>query len=411
MDERQRALTNLDVTRVIAKADAAPLDGVEMLDAASICGVRSAPLETFAGPELDPDHPFICRQSSGTTGVPKTLFWSHRQFIHWVERIRRDAGIVPDARILSTVRMYFTMGRDPGLAVLQVGGTVLVEHHGSVEAYAGLLRDRRITTTHATPVHLRALLRYAEGREPLLPGLRPLLCTTAAITPQERLLARKRLTEHFVESYGTIETGVLAIAEPADQDAQPESVGRLAHRVEAKVVDPDGQPVPAGEVGIIGFRVPGLAKEYVKNPEATAHQFRDGWFYPGDLAALNEEGYVFFKGRADDVINCEGTKFYPGEVESILLAHPQVTEAAVFGWPHPRIGAVPVAYVVSSSPVAPKELVSFCRERAAPFKAPYEIVFLEELPRNPMGKVLKSELKEHHKKRAEERARKRYVKS
>src|SRR5580693_758749 len=108
---------------------------------------------------------------------------------------------------------------------------------------------------------------------------------------------------------------------PADHDARPAAIGRVVDGIEAQVLGEDGRPLPPGEVGLVGFRGEGFPTEYVGNPEATGRAFHDGWFYPGDLAAIDADGYFFFKGRADDVISNAGVKFYPIEVERALLAH------------------------------------------------------------------------------------------
>jgi fatty-acyl-CoA synthase len=112
-----------------------------------------------------------------------------------------------------------------------------------------------------------------------------------------------------------------------------------------------------------------------------------------DLAAMNEDGYIFLKGRADDIINCDGIKFYPIEVENALLLHPDVTAAAVFGWPHPKHGEVAVAVVTTGAPASEEDFVAFCKRQLAPFKAPRVVMVVPEMPRNPMGKILKGKLK------------------
>ena len=187
----------------------------------------------------------------------------------------------------------------------------------------------------------------------------------------------------------------MAVATPEDQVAHPESVGRLIEEIEAQIVDERDQPQPFGLVGNIRFRGSDIVKSYLNNPQATARAFRGGWFYPGDLAAINEAGFVFLKGRADDVINNEGAKFYPIELETVLLSHPDVMETAVLGWPHKRFGEVAVAFIVcSKNSVKDKELIAFCGAQIAPHKLPNRIIRLSELPRNAMGKVVKNRLRD-----------------
>ena len=162
----------------------------------------------------------------------------------------------------------------------------------------------------------------------------------------------------------------------------------VAWRRDARVGDHGNQ------VGLVGFRGEGLPTGYVGNAEATHRAFRDGWFFPGDLAAIDADGFFFFKGRADDVINNEGAKFYPIEVEKVLASHPAVVEVAVFGWPHRRHGELAVAFVVAKQPLTVPELQAFCRRQIADYKVPARIVFVDKMPRNPTGKIMKSRLKE-----------------
>ncbi|MDP7342069.1 MAG: hypothetical protein QF767_01585, partial [Alphaproteobacteria bacterium] len=138
------------------------------------------------------------------------------------------------------------------------------------------------------------------------------------------------------------------------------------------------------------------------DPEADARTFRDGWFYPMDLAAINEAGYIFLKGRADDMISCDGIKFYPIEVENVLLSHPDVKEAAVFGWPHPLHGEVAMAAVTTGTPETSKTLQDFCLQRLAAYKAPQLVMRMAEMPRNPAGKILKRHLKERMRRKIDE---------
>jgi acyl-CoA synthetase (AMP-forming)/AMP-acid ligase II len=197
-----------------------------------------------------------------------------------------------------------------------------------------------------------------------------------------------------MEIYGTNETNTLAMATPDDQDRYPDSNGRLVAGIEAQVVDESGSFLRFGEIGQIRVRGRYFPCEYSGNPEATARHFRDGWFYPGDLATMNEEGYVFLKGRIDDVINNAGAKYFPAEVEAVLLAHPSVVDAAVIGGPHTQFGEVSVAYVVRSANLTPKELYKFCEGKIAMYKAPAWVFFLEALPRVATGKPDKKKLRE-----------------
>ncbi len=402
--EKESVIANLGAKAIIAEAGADPLAGLPVLDIGQICGPCDG-LEAFDTPVLGPDDPFMFVQSSGTTGVPKTMLWSHAQMAEWIRRYGDNQGWNPSDRSLSLTVMSFVVGRCVGMAMLYIGGTVVFRHADTSDELVAFIRDKRITYLKLTPAHLRPLIDYAEGKTCLFPSLRAMVVGSAPTTHEQRLLTRQRLTPNLIEQFGINETGLLTVAMPKDQDAYPDAVGRLVDGIEAEVVDPEDNPLPQGEVGLIRFRGPGFSTDYLDDPEAAARSFRNGWFYPGDLAAINQERYVFFKGRADDVINNEGVKFYPMEIERVLLSHPNVTEAAAFGWPHDRQGEVVAAAVVTDAPVSYEDLSAFCRNKMAGYKVPFVVLYLEELPRNPMGKIVKSQLKETLRQRLAERER------
>lgn len=400
--EKESVIAGLGAKAIIAEAGAGPLAGLPVLEIGQICGSGDA-VETFVAPLLGPDDPFMFVQSSGTTGAPKTSLWSHAQMAEWIRRYGDNQGWNPSDRSLSLTFLSFVVGRCVGMAMLYIGGTVVLRHADTIDELVAFICDKRITYLKLTPSHLRPLIDYADGRTCLFPSLRAMVVGSAPTTHEQRLLTRQRLTPNLIEQFGINETGLLTIATPTDQDAYPDAVGRLVDGIEAEVVDKDDNPLKQGEVGLIRFRGPGFATDYLGDPEAAARSFRNGWFYPGDLAAINQERYVFFKGRADDVINNEGAKFYPTEIERVLLSHPNVTEAAAFGWPHDQHGEVVAAAVVTDAPVNYDDLSAFCRSKIAGYKVPYIVLFVDALPRNPMGKIVKSQLKETLRQRLAER--------
>ena len=148
-----------------------------------------------------------------------------------------------------------------------------------------------------------------------------------------------------------------------------------------------------GELGEILIRSPSVIRSYWRAPEATAAALRDGWFHTGDVGHRDEDGYLFVVDRKKDVIISGGENVYPKDVEDVLYAHPSVVEAAVIGTPDEHWGEVVTAVVVTRDPVEDEELLSYCRERLAGYKRPRLVRFVEALPRNPSGKILKRELR------------------
>jgi acyl-coenzyme A synthetase/AMP-(fatty) acid ligase len=311
-----------------------------------------------------------------------------------MRRYARYEGWKPEDRCLAIIGIGFQAGRNAYLGLLRLGATVIVNQAEFVDSLVRDMHQKRISVIRLTPTHLQTILDHAANERRLFPLLNVMAVGTAPITQEQRRLARERLTPNFIEWFGSNEGGLLAIATPADQDAYPDAAGRVVDELEAQVVDADNNPLPIGQVGQIRFRGPGMSSFYLDDADATALAFRDGWFYPGDLAVLNERRYLFFKGRADDVINKSGVKFYPIELENALKCHSQVLDAAVIAWPHPFHGQVPIAFVTCRTKTTADALMAFCARYIAPFKLPAAIVFLSEFPRNAMGKILKGNLRE-----------------
>jgi len=155
--------------------------------------------------------------------------------------------------------------------------------------------------------------------------------------------------------------------------------------------------LPTGGVGSLGFRAPWIPERYVDNEKATAEHFHDGWFYPGDVGAIDADGRVSLHGRSDDVINFGGVKLQPESIEAVLAEHPDVEDAAVVGAPHPMAGKVPVALVVLRHPVTPAALIAFCMPRIDASRLPVAIVPVPEIFRSPDGKILRHRLLEAYK--------------
>jgi acyl-CoA synthetase (AMP-forming)/AMP-acid ligase II len=389
--ERRQAAEAAGVRAIITTRGAAPVGDIPMLTLDAICRPSSEP---FARPSLGLDHPLMIVQSSGTTGRPKSFVWSHARMAVQAPRHQRCLGLTWQDRYLAVVKMSFFWEREICLVMLCLGATIVVNRARTLAELVQHINGGGITALALTPAHLTLLLDHPAARAPLLPGIRAMVVGSAPLTHERRLLVRRKLTPNFYEQLGANEAGLLILGSPADQDARPAAIGRVADGVEARIVGEDGRPLPPGEVGLVGFRGEGFPAAYLDDAEATTRAFRDGWFYPGDLAAIDSDGFFHFKGRADDVINNEGAKFYPVEVEKLLLAHPSVAEVAVFGWPDPEHGEVAVAYIVARRNFDAEALSAWCRERVAGYKVPRWYVTVDQLPRNPAGKILKRRLKE-----------------
>ena len=287
--------------------------------------------------------------------------------------------------------MSYCYGLRLCMTALLHGAVVVVPGAIPAEDFIATLERHRITHMAAIPVHLQLL-------EPVLREERnghlaiAELTVAGAVMPEPlRRLIRRRLTPHLHVKYGANEVGYLTAAPPALQDRFPDTIGCAVPGVEVEIVDDRGERLPDGEIGLLRARGAAFPVEYVRNPEASAKAFRDGWFQPGDLAQRDASGAFFFKGRADDLMNFDGVKIVPTDIEAALLQHPAVVEAAAFPLPSERHQDVPVAAVVLRQATAVDELLAFCRERLG-VRSPRTLFVLPALPRNPAGKVLKREL-------------------
>ncbi|RBL80648.1 acyl-CoA synthetase, partial [Streptomyces cavourensis] len=199
----------------------------------------------------------------------------------------------------------------------------------------------------------------------------------------------------FYNCFGQSEIGPLAtVLGPDEHECRMESCGRPVLFVEARVVDEEGREVPDGTAGEVVYRSPQLCTGYWDKPEETAEAFRDGWFRSGDLAVRDAEGYFTVVDRVKDVINSGGVLVASRQVEDALYTHPAVAETAVVGLPDERWIEAVTAVVVLRGEASDTELIAHAREKLAPFKAPKRVVFVEELPRNASGKILKRELRD-----------------
>lgn len=330
--------------------------------------------------------------SSGTTGRPKAVLRTHWASME-IDRYRRQA--VPqfsDDVFVALLDMGMSYGLRPCLRTLEVGGTVVVAPKETGAADFVALTERYGTTQLAlTPFHVMALMHDVRRPGPMLRGVRELVISTANCPHALRQEIRRRLTPGLIVSYGSNEVNVLAVADGRLQDRFPDCVGRCVKGIEVEAVDDKDDPVPPGTMGLLRFRAPWFPSSYIDDAAASAKAFRAGWFYPGDMGVLTAEKVIHLKGRADDVINFDGIKIAPLEIESALLAHPAVVEAAAFPLQSTLHQQIPLAVVTVRSTISSEELLAFARARLGTH-GPVQVVVAAQLPKNTMGKVLKNEL-------------------
>jgi long-chain acyl-CoA synthetase len=374
-EERADILADLAPTLLVETGpDGAPVERVDPE------GARGAPAA-------------LVLYTSGSTGRPKGAVLSHAALTFANESWGGPViGLRDDDIVLAALPLSHAFGLNGALlAPLLAGVTVRLVERFVPEAVADVLARDGVTVLPgvATMFHRLLELPGFTGAKRLRLGV-----SGAAPCPWELAEAwRERTGVRIVRGYGSTELFRPLSYLAADATEYPECVGRPVPGVEVRIVDDAGDAVGAGEEGELLIRTPAVMDGYLGNAAETAAVLANGWFTTGDLARLTPDGYVSIVGRKRERIKRGGYSVFPAEVETVLLSHPAVSEAAVVGVPDDALGEEVAAFVALRSEAAPDELIAWCRDRLAAFKYPRRVTVLPSLPRSATGKVLKARLR------------------
>jgi acyl-CoA synthetase (AMP-forming)/AMP-acid ligase II len=392
-DEKIRVAKGFNVPKVIV--DDAPLAGITTLVVDEQWHRSVDEAEMGGHFPSNPDAPLWLSLSSGTTGTPKGPLVTHQQMsVRFISQWVTDGFNEHDRHLLATP-LYFGGGRSFTVGYLLIGGTVVFHPppYQAATLVETVERDR-ISTLFLVPTLLRRLLELPADGGPLFPNLRILLSSGSILHPEERDKVLRNLSPNFFNLYASTEGGAISILPPDITGERANSVGRAAFQTEFEVVDQNDKSQPPNEVGRIRHRSPWLPDGFYENEEETRKYFKDGWYYPGDLGKVSEDGFLYIVGRAKDMIIRGGINVYPAEVEEVLLRHAAVHDAAVVPWASKEFGEEVAAFVVLDHAVEEVELIDHCRTSLASYKTPKQIFFLDELPKSALGKILKPKLVE-----------------
>ena len=345
----------------------------------------------------DPDHTAVIIYTSGTTGHPKGAEITHANLTANLDALHTAWGWNPDDVLLHVLPIFHVHGLFVALhGALHAGATTLLMREFDAQKTLQNLVERQCTVFMAVPTIHQRLLDLPNAGQFDLSRFR--LITSGSDRLPDAVFRGFQETFGYtlLERYGMTETG-MNCSNPLNGERRMGSVGLPLPGVEVRVADPEnGHALPTGEVGEVQLRGASIFKGYWQQPQKTAEAFTsDGWFRTGDLGFQAADGYLTLCGRSKDLIISGGLNVYPPEVERVLAGHPSVAACAVIGCPDRNWGEQVTAVVVlnPASPISSSELIAYCRTHLAPYKTPKTIIFVEQLPRNAMGKIQKAELR------------------
>jgi len=396
-------LTNAELAYQLADAEPAVLlASTELAETAASLHERSAGLEDLVFqkrkvlPPVGDDDGLLLVYTSGTTGRPKGAVLTHANCFWTNLSFDRVAGVGDEDVVLQVLPQFHVGGWNvqPLLAWWK-GARVVLEPSFEPGRALALIGEKRVTTMMGVPATYLFLAQEPGFADADLSSLRRAVVGGAPMPEPLLELWHERGVE-IVQGYGLTEAAPNVLCLPPEDAARKRGfAGKPYPHVDVALRDPEsGSLVKGAGEGELVVRGPNVFAGYWRNPDATAAAFVDGWLLTGDIAAHDEEGDYRIVGRLKDMVISGGENVYPAEIESVLHEHPVVAEAAVLGVPDERWGEACAAFVVLAAEASETELLAFCRERLAKFKVPREIRFVEELPRNAMGKIVKSELLE-----------------
>ena len=374
---------------------------LETLDGAgegSLADLAAVAANGFDPLRREPDDLAALCYTSGTTGRSKGAMLTHGNLASNAETLKGLWRFTADDVLIHALPIYHVHGLFIATNVLLMAGGAMILQP-KFDAGAVLAAMPRATALMGVPTFYTRLLAQGGLTREATAGMRLFVCGSAPLLAQTHLEFERRTGQAILERYGMTETGMNA-SNPYDGERRPGAVGFALPGVNLRVASPEnGAPLTKGEIGVVEVNGPNVFAGYWRNPDKTAAEFRpDGYFITGDLGVFDERGYLSIVGRGKDLIIRGGLNVYPSEIEAELDRLPGVRESAVVGLPDADLGEAVAAIVVAGEAPAPSEpdLLAALAQRLARYKLPRRIVFVDDLPRNAMGKVQKALLRERY---------------
>lgn len=355
--------------------------------------VSGDPADYFIVPKVPDDLAQII-YTSGTTGKPKGALITHGNMAWMTKTAANMLELTEEDRILVVLPLFHAYAKLQGLLnTIYKGCTMFLEERFIPDVILQRISEYKITIFLGVPTMYTMFLSLPQIKELDFSNLRTAGCGGATLPREILEKINDAMGVDIGEGYGQTESTVMISCFPPNSEKVHGSVGLPLPGMELKIVDPNGKEVPIGEVGEIIFRGPNAMKGYYKKEYETRETIKDGWVYTGDLGKRDEKGLLYIVDRKKDMIIRGGYNVYPREVEEVLYKHPHMVECAVVGESDPTFGEEVAAYVVVKESTTIEDITTYCKERLAHYKIPRKIYFLDSLPKNATGKILKAPLK------------------
>ncbi len=353
---------------------------------------------------IDPMHDVAALPySSGTSGIPKGVMLTHRNLVANLTQMSVARATLETDVVVGVLPFFHIYGMIVIMGgTLLAGGTIVSLPRFELEPFLQVLTDHRVTIAFVVPPIILALAKHPVVAKYDLSSLRWVSSGAAPLGQELSQACADRLHVRVSQGYGLTETSPVTHFHPVDSETvEYASVGPPVVNTECRVVDPvSGEDVARNERGELWIRGPQVMKGYFNKPEATAMCMTDdGWFKTGDVAICDDKGWFAIVDRVKELIKYKGLQVAPAELEAVLLAHPDIADAAVIPVPNDEAGEIPKAFIVSRTPLTAESVMEFVASRVSPYKKVREVEFVDAIPKSPSGKILRRLLVEQERAR------------
>ena len=355
-------------------------------------------LEAEAGDDV------IQLYTSGTTGLPKGVMLTNANYLAFMRQAAVLEWSLYDAgdTVMNAMPLFHVAGVNVGLLAMAQGAQTVILREIDPAQLLKLIPEKKIAHAFWVPAVILMITQVPNVDQVDFSSLKQVFYGASPITEDLLLAARKLMDARFTQLYGLTETvgGATFLPPEAHEPAwgKLRSCGVPYPGTIIRCMDEEGNPVPTGEIGEIAIKSDFVMKGYWNRPEATQEAIRDGFFYSGDAGYFDEDGFLFIHDRMKDMIISGGENIYPAEVENAVFGHPEVADVAVIGVPDETWGEAVKAIIVAKPGANPDpaEIITWTKERIAGYKAPKSVDFIDAMPRNPSGKILRKDLREKY---------------